>query len=152
MNFILKKILFLILVISTSSCSFVKINEIHGVTNLQQGSKILEIGKINKTNTIEILGPPPLVDFNNQDIWYYLEIKKTKNLFGNNEITDNNLLLLQFNHKEILIKKKFLDKNQMKKIEFDSNQTSTLGVDNSLLKNILSSTKKRLDNLAKKNK
>ena len=107
---------------------------------------------IYKNDVIKNLGPPPLKEFNNSDIWIYFEVRDTRNIYGTKKIVANNTLILQFDNKGILAKKIFLNKDQMQNIQFEDNETISRGIDNSLLKNILSSTRKRMENLANKNK
>jgi len=152
MNFFIKKVLTLLVFTLVTFCSIKKVDNVHGIINLDNKAKSLNEGLINKNDVIKNLGPPPLKEFNNSDIWIYFEVRDTRNIYGTKKIVANNTLILQFNNKGILAKKIFLNKDQMQNIQFEDNETISRGIDNSLLKNILSSTRKRMENLANKNK
>ena len=150
MNFIIKKFLILLIFNLVVFCSYKKINNIHGIVNLDNKAKYLEEGTSNKNDVIKNLGAPLLKEINNLDIWLYFEVRDTKNIYGSKKITVNNTLILEFDEKGLLSKKIFLNKDQMKRIEFSSDSTVHKGMENTLLKNILSSSRKRIDNLSKK--
>ena len=152
MNFFIKKVLTLLIFTLITFCSIKKVDNVHGIINLDNKAKSLNEGSINKNDVIKNLGPPPLKEFNNSDIWIYFEVRDTRNIYGNKQITANNTLILEFDNKGILSKKVFLNKDQMQQIQFEDNETISRGLDNSLLKNILSSTRKRMENLRNKNK
>ena len=152
MNFFIKKVLTLLIFTLVTFCSIKKVDNVHGIINLDNKAKSLNEGSINKNDVIKNLGPPPLKEFNNSDIWIYFEVRDTRSIYGNKQITANNTLILEFDNKGILSKKVFLNKDQMQQIQFEDNETISRGIDNSLLKNILSSTRKRMENLRNKNK
>jgi len=152
MIYLIKKFLIILIFILTSFCSMKKVDNIHGVTNLENKSNSLEIGVANKNDIIINLGSAPLKEFKNSDTWLYFEIRDTRNFLGTKKITTNKTLILEFDNKGILVKKKLLNKDQMKNISFAENETISKGLEDSNFKNILSSTRKRLQNAAKRNK
>ncbi len=74
-----------------------------------------------------ILGQPSTKSTFNNDLWIYIERKKTgasfKN-FGKKKIFVNNVLMLELNNKGILVKKDLKTIDNMKNINFDPNDTS----------------------------
>ena len=102
----MKYILILILFF-TLSCSLNKVKNNHGVLSLE--SKISKI-KVNKSNTndiISIFGPPSTKSTFDNNLWIYIERKKTnRSVFslGNKKIVKNNVAILEIDNKGILKK------------------------------------------------
>jgi len=152
MNIFLK--IFIIFVLSTInySCSIKKVDNVHGVINLAKKAKDLNKGINNKNDVRKVLGPPPLRDPNDLNIWIYIEVRDTKNLLGSKKINVNDTFIIKFDSKGIIEEKIFLDKKQMQDIAFSDKETISKGIDSSLIKNVLSSTRKRLENASNRNK
>ena len=147
MKLLLQKIVIILIFLSITFCSFKKIDDVHGIVNLDNKYKTLREGVTNKNDVIVDLGPPPLKEYQNLNTWIYVEVRTTRNIYGAKEILSNNTLILSFDEKGLLSKKKFLNKDQMNAINFDKNDTISLGVDNNLLKDVLSSTRKRIQKM-----
>ena len=124
---------------------FKKIDYAHGVLNLNAKEKLLETKKTNKNDTIKLLGESLAYDFTNKNIWIYSEVRETRSFYGKKIIVKNDVLVLEFDQKGVLIKKNLLNLNQMNEIVFDDSGTKTMSINQSVLKQILSSTKKRMD-------
>ena len=61
------------------------------------------------------------------------------------------MLVLEFDNRGILIKKKFYDKNEMKKIKISKKETAVLNKKNSFINNVLISLRQKInDPLGKK--
>ena len=151
MNLLLKKILLVLLFFLITFCSVKKINKVHGIVSLELKSKTIIEGVQNKNDIIKNLGPPPLQEFTDKNTWIYLEVVETRNIYGSKKLLVNNTLILNFDNKGILLSKKILNINEMNDIAFDKDQTKSYGINNTVLKNILSSTRKRMENARKKN-
>jgi len=152
MNFFIKKVLTLLIFTLVTFCSIKKVDNVHGVINLAKKAKDLNKGVNNKNDVRKALGTPPLRDQNDLNKWIYIEVRDTKNLFGEKKINVNNIFIIKFDSKGIIEEKIFLDKNHMKNIAFSDKETISKGIDSSLLKNVLSSTRKRLENASNRNK
>ena len=126
------------------SCTAKPIVYKSGVPDLLKRHDILKINFSNKNDVIKVLGPTILVSFPVNDEWAYMELEKTKNIFANEKIVKNNILILKFNSKGLLVDKKIYDKSHMTNIDFDSSETLTLSISSSLNKKIFSSIKKRM--------
>jgi outer membrane protein assembly factor BamE (lipoprotein component of BamABCDE complex) len=126
------------------SCTAKPIIYKSGVPDLLKKHDILKINFSNKNDVIKVLGPTILVSFPVNDEWAYMELEKTKNIFANEKIVKNNILILKFNSKGLLVDKKIYDKNHMTSIDFDSSETLSLSISSSLSKKIFSSIKKRM--------
>ena len=74
-----------------------------------------------------LLGQPSTKSTFNNDLWIYIERKKTgttiRNL-GRKKIFVNNVLTLELDNNGLLVKKDFKNIDDMNKIKFDPNDTS----------------------------
>ena len=140
-----KNLSLLIIIVAISSCALKKIDYAHGVLNLNAKEKLLETKKTNKNDTIKLLGESLAYDFTNKNIWIYSEVRETRSFYGKKIIVKNDVLVLEFDQKGVLIKKNLLNLNQINEIVFDDSGTKTMSINQSVLKQILSSTKKRMD-------
>lgn len=86
MNFFIKKVLTLLIFTLVTFCSIKKVDNVHGIINLDNKAKSLNEGLINKNDVIKNLGPPPLKEFNNSDIWIYFEVRDTRNIYGTKKL------------------------------------------------------------------
>ena len=70
---------------------------------------------------------------------------------GKKELLVNNVLVLEINERGILVHKEFYNKEDMKKINFDNNQTSVAYSKKSFIYNFISSLRQKInDPLGKK--
>lgn len=140
-----KSIIYFLIFVLLSYCSPNKIKNVFGVNNLSIKQKSLILNQSNRNDILKILGEPLAKDFIDKNIWIYHETEEGVNYFGKKYIIKSDTVILQFNNKGILINKQISNINQMKDVLFDEFKTESLSIDQSLLKQILSSTKKRLN-------
>ena len=117
-------IFFIILV--TTSCSVKPINKYHGVAFLEKKQEALLINKSNKNDIIKILGPPSTQSILENDLWIYIETRKTKSsLFKlGKEITiSSNVLVVEIDKKGILKNKKFYNIDDQNELLFNDDKT-----------------------------
>ena len=120
------RIILLIIFVFVANCKFDKIVNSHGVHYLDKKQKELIVQFSNKNDIIQLLGPPATKSKFNNDLWIYIERKKTRTTllkFGKKKIFANNVLLLEIDNKGLLAKKDFFDINDMKKINFSDGKT-----------------------------
>ena len=144
-------IIFMILV--ATSCSINPVDNYHGVAFLEKKQKKLSINKSNKNDIIKILGAPSTESLLENDLWIYIENRKSKSsLFklGKEIVLTNNVLVLEINKKGILKNKKFYDINDLNKIDFNKNETKMSDKD-SFVYGVLSSLRQKIDS-PKRNK
>jgi outer membrane protein assembly factor BamE (lipoprotein component of BamABCDE complex) len=108
------KILYIIFFsLIVSNCSIKKVSKNHGVPFLEKKQKMLIINKTNKNDIRDILGNPSTTSKFDNDIWIYIERKKSqselKNL-GKMQIYKNDVLVLEIDDYGILKKKNFIIK------------------------------------------
>ena len=139
-----KNIIYFLIFLLLSFCSPKKIENVFGVHNLLIKQKSLNLNQSNRNDILKILGEPLAKDFIDNNIWLFNETKEGVSYFGKKYINKSDKIIVQFDNKGILINKQILNINQMKDLSFDEFKTASLSIDQSLFKQILSSTKKRL--------
>ena len=120
----------------------------HGVHFLDKKQTKLKITETNKNDTREILGPPSTESSFDNDIWIYIERKTTvSNIrsLGKKKLLVNNVLVLEFDQRGLLLKKDFYNKDQMNKIKIAQNETKVLNKKNSFIRNILVSLRQKIN-------
>ena len=142
------KILLIILTIFLSSCKLNKVVNHHGIHNLENKSKQLTINESNINQIRSILGPPSSTSYFNNDILIYLE-RKTSNSkllkLGKKKLIANNVLLLEINNKGMLKTKKFLDQEDLNRLEFTKKTTKTSVAQKSFISKALSGVITKID-------
>jgi outer membrane protein assembly factor BamE (lipoprotein component of BamABCDE complex) len=143
------KILYIIfLSLIVSNCSTEKVVKQHGIPSLEKKSENLLINESNKNDIIRILGEPSTKSKFNNDLWIYIEQKKTvsnlKNL-GQMRIYQNDVLVLEIDNFGILKKKELFNKNDMKEIEIAKEMTGKKFKRNSFLYNLMSSMRQKIN-------
>ena len=123
----MKILILLILFLSISNCKLNRIENNHGVHFLEKKQEDLIVNESNKNDIIMLLGQPSTKGSFNNDLWIYIERKKTgTNLtnFGRKKIFINNVLSLELNDQGLLVKKDFKSIQDMNDLEFNPNDTS----------------------------
>ena len=134
--------------LTTLNCSLNKVVKHHGVHFLENKQKKLIISETNKNDTTKILGPPSTKGSFDNDVWVYIERKTTVSdlrTLGRKKLLTNNVLLLEFDKRGLLVKKDFYDKNQMNKIQISKNTTSVLNKKNTFMQSVITSLKYKIN-------
>ena len=142
------RILLLLTILLLSSCSFNKVVQKHGVNNLEKKQSKLKINYSNKNDIFRLIGPPSTQSTFDNDIYIYIERKTsgTKlSQLGKKKLITNNVLILEIDSKGLLISKKFYDKKDMKKIDFDKDITTLNKSQKSFIYNFLYSLRQKID-------
>tara|TARA_B100000963_G_C22413253_1_gene574223 strand:- start:101 stop:562 length:462 start_codon:yes stop_codon:yes gene_type:complete len=147
--FIYKKFSTFFLTLILASCTLNKVDNVHGVTNLKNKITLIKTDKTNKNDIIRIFGPIPVVD-NKENRWAYFEVRETKTKYGKKDIYVNDYVEIYFDKYGIVKKFDFFNLKSMNDIEFAKEKTKSLGVKDTFTKNILSSTRQRMENARKK--
>jgi len=143
----MKSILLFILILFTS-CSLNKVIQHHGVHNLEKKQTQLKINYSNKNDIFKLIGPPSTQNKFDNDIFIYIERKTSSSKLsklGKKELLANNVLVLEIDRAGILLSKKFYNKNDMNKINFDENETDINYSKKSFIYNFLSSLRQKID-------
>jgi outer membrane protein assembly factor BamE (lipoprotein component of BamABCDE complex) len=100
------KILYIIfLSLIVANCSFKKVVNHHGVSNLEEKQVSLVVNETNKNDIRKILGNPSTTSKFDTDLWIYIERKQTQSEFknlGRMKIIKNNVLVLELDDYGIL--------------------------------------------------
>ena len=148
----MKKILYIFyLILILSSCSLKPVDNYHGVSFLQEKQKKLFINNSNKNDIIKTLGAPSTKSILEDDIWIYIENRKSKSSilkFGKNVVLTNNVLVLEIDKKGILKDKKFYNIDDQNKIDFNKKSTKMTDKD-SFVYGVMSTLRHKVDNTRK---
>ena len=143
----MKKILILTLFF-LASCSLDKVVQHHGVHNLENKQAKLKINSTNKNDIIKLIGPPSTKSTFDNDVYIYIERKTSSSKLsklGKKKLLTNNVLVLEIGNTGILLSKKFYNKDDMKNINFDEDQTGLNYSKKSFVYNFLSSLRQKID-------
>jgi|TARA_B110001450_G_scaffold203690_1_gene193238 outer membrane protein assembly factor BamE (lipoprotein component of BamABCDE complex) len=149
-----KVLLYISTFLIISNCNLKQNIEHHGVHMLDEKSKKLIISENNKNDVIKILGPPSVESSFDNDLMFYIERKilvRGLTRFGKRQILTNNVLLVEVDNRGILIKKEFIDLNQMNELEISKKITEIDYQKTSFIYDFLSSMRQKVnDPLGKK--
>ena len=118
-------------------------------SNLKNKILLIKTDKTNKNDIIRILGPIPVID-KKENRWAYFEVRETKTKIGKKTIYVNDYVEIYFDKYGIVKKFELYTLNNMNDIKFAKEKTKSLGVKDTFSKNLLSSTRKRMENARKK--
>ena len=141
------------IILIATSCSIEPIDNYHGVAFLEKKQKDLTINMSNKNDIIKILGAPSTESILQNDLWIYIENRKSKSsLFklGKEVVLTNNVLVLEIDKKGILKNKKFYNIDDQNKINF-SDDTTKMSDKDSFVYSFISSLRYKIDS-PKRNK
>ena len=145
----MKKIFNLIvLFLFISSCTLNKVIKHHGVHFLEKKSEKLVIGKTNKNDIFELLGPPSTKGSFDEELWIYMEIQTSSSKLsklGKKNLIKNNILLLDIDNRGILSKSIFFDKDKMNEIKFSEDTTQMSYSKNSFIYDFLYSLRQKIN-------
>ena len=142
------KLLLLLILLLNINCSLNNVVKHHGVHFLDKKQTKLKITETNKNDTRKILGPPSTESSFDNDIWIYIERKTTvSNIrsLGKKKLLVNNVLVLEFDQRGLLLKKNFYNKDQMNNIKIAQNETKVMNKKNSFIRNILVSLRQKIN-------
>ena len=142
------RILLILIFLFLSNCKFERLVDNHGTHYLEKKQKKLTINVTNKNDIINILGPPSTKDRFDNDVWLYIERKKTNKgllALGRKKTYVNNVLLLEINNKGLLAKKEFFNINNMNKINFSESSTERSYSKRSFVYDFLSSMRQKIN-------
>ena len=144
--------IFFVILVATS-CSVKQIDKYHGVAFLEKKQKELSINQSNKNDIIKILGAPSTKSILEDDLWIYIENRKSKSSLiklGKEIVLTSNILVLEIDKKGILKNKRFYNIDDQNKINFNDDKTKMSDKD-SFIFSVMSSLRQKIDN-PKRNK
>ena len=125
-----------------------KVVKHHGVHFLEKKQKKIEIFSNNSNDVRSLLGPPSTKNSFDNDIWIYIERKTTVSqirTLGKRKLLLNNVLILEFDNRGLLVKKEFFNKDQMNKIKISSNETEVLSKKDTFIRSVITSLKHKIN-------
>ena len=140
-------ILYLLVFIILISCKLQEPLKTHGIIFLENRSKKLVLNESNKNDVIKIMGRPHIKEDEIDDSWIYLERILSKGKYhklGRHILKENNILVLHFDRYGVLNKKKFLNKEDIKKLEFSEKITENELSEKSFVQKFLQSVKQKM--------
>ena len=120
----------------------------HGVHNLEKKQTKLKVNYTNKNDIVKLIGPPSTKSTFDNDIYIYIERKTSSSKLtklGKRKLLTNNVLVLEINNNGLLLSKKFYNKDDMNKIQFDESETGINYSKKSFIYNFLSSLRQMVD-------
>ena len=142
------KIIYFIIFLLLENCNVKKASNIHGISSLKNKSNNIIISKSNKNDVKKLLGPPSVKSNFDENLWIYLETKKTnQSLYklGMRKTVRNNVLVIYLNDLGIVSKKEFYDINNLNKIKFSKRTTKNIYEKDTYLYNLLSSLREKIN-------
>ena len=116
--------------------------------SLKNNENLIFLNKSNKNDVIKVLGEPSTKSNFDNNVWFYIEQKKqNKSIIrlGKQYIEENNVLTIYFDNKGIVSNKKFLNKNDLKQIEFAKKETKPIYNNNSFMYEFLTSFRDKIN-------
>jgi len=144
----MKKILYIFLIlIFTKACQRNEIIKTHGISYLEKREKLIFVNKTNKNDTIKLFGEPSTRGMTDDNVWIYIERTITKGKIlklGKNELTKNNVLVLEFDKYGILKEKELYNKDSMKNLTFAKEVTENKIRKENFIYGFLSSVRQKM--------
>ena len=140
-------ILYLLVFIILISCKLQEPLKTHGIIFLENRSQKLVLNKSNKNDVIRIMGRPHIKEDEINQSWIYLERILSKGKYhklGRHILKENNVLVLNFDKYGVLKNKKFLKKEDLKKLEFSEKITENELTQKSFVQKFLQSVKQKM--------
>jgi hypothetical protein len=123
---------------------------------LEEKVKKLTINEDNKNDVIRVLGPPSVESNFDNDLMFFIERKilvSGLTRLGKRKILANNVLIAEVDNRGILIKKDFIDLNEMNDLELSKKITEIDYQKSSFIYDFLSSMRQKVnDPLGKRTK
>ena len=142
------RIFLLLIILFITACSSNKVSKNHGFISLENKLENIEINKSNKNDIIKIIGHPSSISKFDTNKWFYIERKQTnQSLFklGKKKISKNNILVIEFNDKGLLKKKKLFNLKDMNELKYVKKITSKEFEQDNTIYNIFSSLREKVN-------
>ena len=130
-----------------SNCQLKEPIKGHGINFLENRSKNITLNKSNKNDVITILGNPHTTSIGDDDLWFYFDRKISSGSiikFGERDLLENNVLVLNFDKYGILTQKEFFSKEDMKKIKYSEMRTENPVTQKSFVSSFLQSVRQKM--------
>ena len=116
--------------------------------NLKKKNDKLEISGTNRNDVLLQLGLPSTKSSFDNEVWIYMERKTTSSQLkslGKQKLLLNDVLILEFDTKGMLVKKDFLTKDNMNKLKISTSETQIINQKNTFIDNFLTSLRQKIN-------
>ena len=140
-------IFYLLIFIILIGCKLQEPLKTHGIIFLENRSQKLVLNQSNKNDVIRIMGSPHIKEDEINQSWIYLERILSKGKYhklGRHMLKENNILVLNFDKYGVLKNKKFLKKEDIKRLEFSQKITENELTKKSFVQKFLQSVKQKM--------
>ena len=130
-----------------SNCQFKEPIKGHGINFLENRSKKITLNKSNKNDVISVLGSPHTTSIDDENLWFYFDRKLSGSSivnFGDMNLLENNVLVLNFNKYGVVSQKEFFSKEDMKKIQYSEMKTENPVSKQSFVSTFLQSVRQKM--------
>ena len=142
-----QNLIFLLLFFILSNCQFKEPIKGHGINFLENRSKKITLNKSNKNDVISVLGSPHTTSIDDENLWFYFDRKLSGSSivnFGDMNLLENNVLVLNFNKYGVVSQKEFFSKEDMKKIQYSEMKTENPVSKQSFVSTFLQSVRQKM--------
>ena len=142
-----KNLLLINIFIFLIGCQLQEPTKIHGILYLENRIKQLKVNKDNTNDVIQLIGQPHTKSIDNDNTWIYVERILTRGSYhklGKDVLKTNNVAVLKFDKFGVLESKNLYDKENIKKINFNSRKTDNKRTQKSFVEKFLSSVKSKM--------
>ena len=150
----MKVYLIIFLFLFTLNCSINKVSNLHGYRSMEDKFEKIIPAKSNKNDLRKLIGPPSSVS-KFEDIWFYIERKKTnQSLYklGRKKISSNNILIVEFNSLGLVENKSLLDLDDMNDLKIAEKKTKKKFSQDNFVYNLLSTLREKINAPTRKKK
>ena len=143
----MKFLLIMFIIFFLKNCSINKVSNTHGFKFIEKKYENIEINKTNKNDIRKIIGPPSSIS-KFDDIWFYIERKKTNQSLlklGKKKISRNNIVIIRFNKRGVVSNKDILDLSNMNDIEISKMKTNKKFGQNTFVYDLLSTLREKIN-------
>ena len=143
----MKLFILLTLFFFTLNCSINKVSNLHGFRFIDTKFEDIKINKTNKNDIRKIIGPPSSIS-KFEDMWFYIERKKTnQNLLklGRKKLAKNNILIIEFNNLGMVSSKELLNLNDMNDLKRAELKTNKKFDQDNFVSNLLSTLREKIN-------
>jgi len=118
------------------------------VHNLKKKNDKLLLLSTNTNNVISEIGIPSTKSTFDNDVWIYIERKTTSSdlrSLGKRKLLVNDILILEFDTRGLLVKKDFLSQDSLQKLVMTQRETQVLDKKSAFIDQFLSSLRQKIN-------
>ena len=142
-----KKLIFISLIFILSNCQLKDPIKGHGINFLKNRSEKISLNKSNTNDVIKVLGNPHTKSIDDENLWFYFDRKLAGSSivnFGEKDILENNVLVINFDKYGIVMNKEFFSKEDMKKVKYSEMETENPVTQQSFVSSFLQSVRQKM--------